>query len=325
MNETVIGEAKNSPLRCRTFVRGLQQMPAILLWVSCGRGSMDSDTKGVLLIVLSATSFGTLGVLGKYASAAGLSIPTVLAYRFLGGTFLIWTLVAYRGNLRRLRGRTLGVAILLGAGFYAAQSGLYFLGLEYMTAGLVGLVLYTYPALVVVLSYVFLDERITRHTVAGLVLAMGGVAVVSGFDPVGADPRGIAVVLGAALVYAGYYVTSHVALADVNSQTLTAYVLPSAGVSFVVFGLATDSLTIPATSYEVTVLAMVALVGTAIPIGAFFAGLAYIGASRASIISSLEPATAVFLGVLLIDEPLAPATVVGGVLVLVGVLVIQRE
>lgn len=286
---------------------------------------MDSDTKGVLLMVLSATSFGTLGVLGKYASAAGLSIPTVLTYRFLGGTLFYWVLVAYNGNLRRLRGRALGIAVLLGAGFYAAQSGLYFLGLEYMTAGLVGLVIYTYPVLVVVLSYIVLDERITSYTVAGLTLALGGVAVVSGLDPMGADPRGVAIVLGAALVYAGYYITSHVALDDVNAQTLTAYVLPSAAASFVVFGLATDSLTIPTTGYEMTVLAAVALLGTAIPIGAFFAGLAYIGASRASIISSLEPATAVVLGVILLDEPLAPATIAGGILVLVGVLVIQRE
>ncbi|MCD2204581.1 DMT family transporter [Halobacterium sp. KA-6] len=286
---------------------------------------MNHDTKGILLIVLSATSFGTLGVLGKYASAADLSIPTVLAYRFLGGTLFFWMIVAYTGNLRRLRGRALGGAVLLGAGFYSVHSGLYFLGLEFMTAGLTGLVIYTYPVLVVVLSYVILDERITRYTVVGLVLALGGVAVVSGFDPAGADPIGIAVVLGAALVYAGYYVTSHIAVDNVNAQTLTAYVLPSAGASFIIFGLVTDSLTIPTTSYEVTILAAIALIGTAIPIGAFFAGLAYIGASRASIIASLEPATAVILGVILLNEPLAPATAVGGLLVLVGVLVIQRE
>lgn len=276
-------------------------------------------------MVISATSFGTLGILGKYASAADLSIPTVLAYRFLGGTLFFWVLVAYSGNLKRLHGRVLGVAVLLGGGFYAAQSGLYFLGLEYMTAGLAGLIVYTYPVIVVVFSYILLDEQTTRYTIVGLALALGGVAVVSGFDPAGADLLGIVVVLGAALVYASYYLTSHVAVEDVDPQTLTAYVLPSAGASFVVFGLATDSLMIPTTGYEVTLLAAVAIVGTAIPIGAFFAGLAYIGASRASIISSLEPTTAVILGVILLDEPLAPATVVGGLLVLVGVLVIQHE
>lgn len=286
---------------------------------------MDSETKGILLVVLSATSFGTLGIFGKYASAAGLTIPTVLTYRFLGGTLFFLPYAAYSGDFKLLRGRPLAVALVLGAGFYAAQSGLYFLGLEYMTAGLVGLVVYTYPVLVVVLSYLLLDERITRSTVVGLILALGGVALVSGVDPAGADPRGIAIVLAAALVYAGYYVTSHVALGGVDARTLTAYVLPSAGVSFVVFGAASGALSIPTTAYEVSVLAAIALVGTTIPIAAFFAGLAYIGASRASIISSLEPATAVLLGVILLDEPLAIATVAGGLLVLVGVIVIQRE
>lgn len=285
---------------------------------------MDSDTKGVLLMVCSATSFGTLGILGKYASAAGLTIPTVLTYRFLGGTLFLWGMTAYSGHLRLLRGRELGIAVLLGTGFYAAQSGLYFLGLEYMTAGLVGLVVYVYPVLVVVLSYLVLGEPITRYTVVGLGLALGGVAVISGVDPAGADPRGIAIVLAAALVYAGYYVTSHVALENVDARTLTAYVLPAAGASFVAFGAATGTLSIPTTSHEVSVLAALALLGTAIPIGAFFAGLASIGASRASVISSLEPATTVVLGVILLDEPLAVATIVGGLLVLAGVIIIQR-
>lgn len=286
---------------------------------------MNNDTKGILLVVLSGTSFGTLGVLGKYAAAAGLSIPTVLTYRFLGASIFFLAFLAHSGQVERLRGRALATAVLLGAGFYAAQSGLYFLGLEYMTAGLVGLVIYTYPVLVVVLSYLFLDEPITRYTVVGLGLAVGGVAVVSGINPAGADPRGIAVVLGAALVYSGYYVTSQVALEDVDAQTLTAYVLPSAGASFIIYGVATRSLTLPTTASEVTILTAIALLATAIPIGALFAGVAYIGASRASIISSLEPATAVVLGVLLLDEPLAMATIVGSVLVLVGVIVIQVE
>ncbi|WP_256301786.1 DMT family transporter [Haloarchaeobius salinus] len=286
---------------------------------------MNNDTKGILLVVLSGTSFGTLGVLGKYAAAAGLSIPTVLTYRFLGASIFFLAFLAYSGQVERLRGRALATAVLLGAGFYAAQSGLYFLGLEYMTAGLVGLVIYTYPVLVVVLSYLFLDEPITRYTVVGLGLAVGGVAVVSGVNPAGADPRGIAVVLGAALVYSGYYVTSQVALEDVDAQTLTAYVLPSAGASFIIYGVATRSLTLPTTASEVTILTAIALLATAIPIGALFAGVAYIGASRASIISSLEPATTVVLGVVLLDEPLAMATIVGSVLVLVGVIVIQME
>lgn len=286
---------------------------------------MDDDIKGVVLMVVSGTTFGTLGVLGKLASEVGLSIPTVLAYRFLFGSLIFWTMLTIGGDLRLLRGRPLAMAFGIGAGFYAAQSGLYFLGLEYMTAGLVGIVIYTYPVFVLGLSLLVLDETITPHTLVALVLAISGVALVVGADPAGADVRGIAVVLAAALVYAGYYVTSHVALTDVDSQILTAHVLPSAAASFVVFGAVTGQLTVPATSYEWGLVGAIGVVGTAIPISAFFAGLGYIGASRASIISSLEPASAVGLGVIVLGEPLTPTTVVGGLLILGGVILIERE
>jgi drug/metabolite transporter (DMT)-like permease len=286
---------------------------------------MDDETKGVLLMVVSGTSFGTLGILGKLASAAGLSIPTVLVYRFVFGSLVFWAMLAAAGKLRFLRGRPLGIAILLGGGCYAAQSGLYFWGLEFMTAGLAGIVVYTYPVFVLVLSFLLLEETITRYTVVALALALGGVALITGVDPAGADPRGIAIVLGAALVYAVYYVTSHATLENVDAQTLTAHVLPAAAVSFLAFGTATGQLTVPAGGYEWGVLFSIGVVGTAIPIGTFFAGLAYIGASRASIVSSLEPASAVLLGVLVLGEPLTLTTVVGGLLVLGGVLLVERE
>jgi drug/metabolite transporter (DMT)-like permease len=286
---------------------------------------MDDETKGMLLLVASGTSFGTLGIFGKLAAGAGLSIPTVLAYRFLIGSLAFWAMLVATGRVTFLRGRSLGLAVLIGAGCYALQSGLYFWGLEFMTAGLVGIVVYTYPVFVLVLSALVLEERITGYTVAALALALGGVALITGADPAGADPRGVAVVLGAAIVYAVYYVLSHATLEDVGSWPLTAHVLPAAAASFVVFGATTGQLVVPESAFEWGVLTGLGVLGTAVPIGTFFAGLGYVGASRASIISSLEPASAVVLGLVVLGEPVAPTTVLGGALVLVGVLLIERE
>jgi drug/metabolite transporter (DMT)-like permease len=77
---------------------------------------MEDQTKGILYMVVSGTAFGTLGILGKLASQAGLSIPTVLAYRFVIGSLILWTALALRGDVRLLRGRALAVAVLLGPG-----------------------------------------------------------------------------------------------------------------------------------------------------------------------------------------------------------------
>ncbi|NEU56909.1 DMT family transporter [Halorussus sp. MSC15.2] len=281
------------------------------------------DRVGTGLVLVSAAGFATLGVFGELAAAAGLSIPTVLTFRFLLATLVVWLLLGARGELRPLRGRPLAVGVLLGGVGYAAMSGLFFWGLTFMTAGLVGIVLYTYPVFVVGAAAVGLDEPVTRRTVTALVAALAGVALVTGADPAGADPRGVAVVLAAALVYAGYITASRSALATVDPQVLTAHVLPAAAISYLAFGTATGRLAVPATGYEWALVVAIAVVATAVPIFAFFAGLRRIGASEASIVSTAEPVLTLLLGAAVLGEPITPATVVGGALVLGGVLLVQ--
>ncbi|UPV73843.1 DMT family transporter [Halorussus limi] len=281
------------------------------------------DRAGTALVLVSAAGFGTLGVFGELAADAGLSIPTVLAFRFLLATVVVWLVLGACGRLRLLRGRSLAVGVALGAVGYAAMSGLFFWGLTFMTAGLVGIVLYTYPVFVVGAAALRLDEPVTRRTVASLAAALAGVALVTGADPAGADPRGVAVVLAAAVVYAGYITASRSALATVDPQVLTAHVLPGAAVSYLAFGTATGGLATPATDYEWALVVAIAVVATALPIFAFFAGLRRIGASDASIVSTAEPVVTLLLGAAVLGEPITTATVVGGALVLGGVLLAQ--
>ncbi|ELY56348.1 DMT family transporter [Natronococcus jeotgali] len=290
-----------------------------------GRLAPTRDRIGIALVLASGVGFGTLGIFGLYAQRAALSIPTVLAFRFLLAALAVWMLLAVRGRLTVLRGRTLAIALGLGAFGYATQSGLYFLGLEYMTAGLVAIVLYTYPAFVVVIAVAGLDERATPAMGVALCLALGGVALVTGADPAGASPIGIAVVLGAAVAYAGYISVSRALLVSVDPLVLTAHMLPAAGGVFVAIGAATGELSVPTAPSAWLLLACLAVPATALPVIAFFAGLRYVGASRAGIVSTVEPPVTVGLGAALFAEPVTAATVVGGALILLGVVVLERE
>ena len=285
----------------------------------------NDETHGIGLMVVSATSFGTLGIFGKMAMSAGLPIATVLAFRFGLASLVLWAGLSALGRLRRLHGRNLLYGLLLGGVFYAVQSGLYFVGLAYMTAGLVGIIIYVYPVLVVALSVVLLDEAVTIQVLLSLILAIGGVVLVMGADPEGASVTGVAVVFIAAFVYAGYFVLSHTAVEDVDTQLLTAHVMPAAAVSFLLFGLVSGTIMWPRGGGEWSVLLALALVSTVLPLLAFFAGMRHVGATRASVISSLEPATAVVLGALYLGEPVTLPTVVGGAMIFAGVLLIHLE
>ncbi|WP_411966679.1 DMT family transporter [Haloferax sp. YSSS75] len=282
-----------------------------------------SDRLGTALVVVSALGFGTLGIFGKLAASAGLSIPTVLTFRFLFATVLVWSWLGVRGSLRLLSGRDLLVGLGLGCFGYATMSLLYFLGLEYLTAGLTGIVLYTYPVFVVALAVAVLGEPVTRRTLVALVVALAGVVLITGADPAGADPRGVFIVLLAAIVYATYIVVSRQTLATVDSRTLTAHVLPAATVSFLVFGSATGELQIPTTGESWLIIAGIAVVATVVPIVAFFAGLSRIGASRTSIVSTIEPAGTLALGAFILGEPVTLVTLAGGALVVTGVVLVE--
>ncbi|WP_224449786.1 DMT family transporter [Haloprofundus salilacus] len=311
----------------------------MLLWILTNSETMDShgdrdrssERVGMVLVVVSAVGFGTLAVLGELAFAAGLNVPSVLALRFALATLLVWAVLVARrrragaSERLRLRGRLLFVAVALGLVGYTGQSALFFWGLEYLTAGVTTLVLYTYPAFVLVLSALFLGEPLTQRRLVALPLVLGGVALVAGVDPVGVSSVGIAIVLGSAVVYSGYIVVSRVALADTDGLVLAGHVLPAAAVSFFAYGTTTGSLALPATPSGWFTVVGIAVLATVVPVVTFFGGIRRIGASRAGLVSTVEPIVAVVLGVLLLDEPLPPTTFVGGALVLVGVWLIHVE
>jgi drug/metabolite transporter (DMT)-like permease len=65
-----------------------------------------------------------------------------------------------------------------------------------------------------------------------------------------------------------------------------------------------------------------AVLGTALAIAAFLAGMARVGSAWASIASSFEPVFTVALGVVVLGDQLSPGKVVGGVAVVAGAVLL---
>jgi len=286
---------------------------------------MRPATRGLLLALLSALGFGTLAIFGRLSAIVGLDLSSLLAFRFGLATPMVWLPLVARGNVTLLRGRDLGLAVVLGAGGYATMSFLFLSGVNRIGAGLGAIVLYVYPALVVLLAATVLDERITRVTVFAVSLAIGGVGLVVTGQPATVDVGGILTVLLAATVYAGYITLSGTVLDRVSPTVLTAHVVPAASLTFLLQGLLTGSMQVPATPPQWGVALGIAVFATAIPILTFFGAVTHIGASRTSIVSTLEPVFTVVLGALLLGESLSPIAAVGGAAVLGGVFLVQYE
>src|SRR4029078_5754521 len=113
---------------------------------------------GIGLIVVSAAGYATGSVLARPIYDTGIDWLTLVQWRFLVGALLgwVWVFVSTerRASLGRLPRRALVVALAPGA-LFTRKRGAYYAGLETVPAALAGVLVYTYPVIVAVLSLRF--------------------------------------------------------------------------------------------------------------------------------------------------------------------------
>lgn len=162
---------------------------------------MRESTTGALLVFGAAVGFGTLGIF--VAVAIDLPLSRLLPARFAVATLVVAGLVLVRGWAFPRSRREWTTTLVLGV-VYTAMTVFFFRSLDFLTAGIATIVLYTYPTFVVALSATFLGEAVTARKLVALGLATGGVALVVGVGSIRVHPVGVGLALGAAAGYAVY-------------------------------------------------------------------------------------------------------------------------
>ncbi|WP_420630594.1 DMT family transporter [Candidatus Leptofilum sp.] len=205
--------------------------------------------------------------------------------------------------------------------------------LQYLSSGLAAILITTNPAITVLLAHFFLpDESLNRRKSFGVVLALGGTILlaVSGesglVDVSQANPLGYILMLiamtmaGAAAIYIRKYLGGYNAF-DVASIRMFVAALVVMPLSTLIIGF--DLQNVTATGY--TALVYAALAGT-------FAGLLLavynvkrFGATAAAMSGYVIPIFAGLGGVLLLDEQITAVMIVGVVLIVGGIMIINRS
>ena len=287
-------------------------------------------SSGTLICLASASAFGAMGVLGKLAYDDGATVGTLLAVRFGLAALLFWALIAASGaigELRALARRDVLIALGLGALGYAAQAGAYFAALARMDAGLLSLLLYTYPALVAVAAIALGRDRFDARRLAALVLASSGLVLVLATAGTGElDPLASALGLAAAVVYSAYILVSGSIVERVPARVFSTLVCTGAAVTLTVGSALLGELRLGEVGGAGWGwLACLALISTVGAVSLFFIGIGRVGPTVASILSTVEPVVTVVLAFVVFGEVLGAAQLLGGVLVLGSVLVLYAR
>lgn len=282
----------------------------------------DRKTLGVVLVIGSACCFGTLGIFGKLAYRLGLSTPQLLTYRFALAATLLWLANAVLRQPLPPRRSLVGLVIMGGAG-YVGQSASYFSALHFIPASTNALLLYTYPVVVTLLAALLFGESLGWLKLGAVFLAFVGTLLVIDAQLRAAPLIGIVLGLGSAAFYTGYILLGSRLLPGLPPLASTATIMTAAAVVWGAFAGATGQLAVAWTVPRVALIGSFAVVGTAIPILTFILGLRLVGASRAAILSTFEPASTVLLAVIVLGESGNSLQYVGGALIVLSVLVLE--
>ncbi len=290
---------------------------------------------GALCAVLGVLGFSFKAILIKLAYAAyPVDAVTLLALRMLYSAPFFVAMAWWAGrspSTRPLsRDDRMQLALRGFVGYYLA-SLLDFMGLEHVTAAFERLVLFLYPTIVVLLSAAWLRVRITRRIVVALVVSYAGIALVFASDLRSTgDPQAVltggALVFGSAFLYAVYLVRAGPVIGRIGSMRFIAWAMIVSSV----FVLAQFVLTRPLAALAVPpaihllVLAM-AVFSTVLPTWLIAEAVQRIGANASSQVGSLGPVFTIFLGALLLDEPVRAIQLLGAALVLLGVTLVARR
>lgn len=285
------------------------------------------QTKGILYIILSSTSFGVMPVLAKLSYSKGMSTYTVLFLRFgLAALMLLCYLFLKGISLKLTRREAVMVAGLGAFGYSATALGL-FLSYRYISSGLATNILYIYPVIVTVVSLFLYKEKFYTAKAISLALCVLGVFTMAGDTSSKISPKGILLALASAGFYSFYVLgTSHSEVKKINSFVMTFYLSVTASAIMFVIGLFSNNLNLSTiTSYSLICIILLALISTVVALMAFLEGVRIIGPSNASILSTLEPVVSLILGVLILKENLTLRIASGCFMIILSVLILARQ
>jgi drug/metabolite transporter (DMT)-like permease len=187
-------------------------------------------------------------------------------------------------------------------------------------SGFAGLMLAAVPIVGTVVSWLLGDRHaLSRVRLVGLAVGVLGVAALVGLDWAGGtiDPLSVAELLVVAVCYAVAPAMAVRKLAHVPSMGVVSLSLAVVAVLYLPVTVFSVHTGLPSPDVVVSVLVL-ALVCTALAFVLFFDLIAEAGPVRATVITFVNPAVAVALGVIVLSEPLTVGTMIGFPLVLLG-------
>jgi len=304
------------------------------------RNKLSPVSIGFCFAIASAIMFAIRPIFVKLVYQQGVDSTTLIALRMLFSVPIYIALLFYFLRDPKLRSRLITpdskstaqlitqISIVGILGYYFA-SFFDLLGLQYVTAQLGRILLYSYPTFVVILGAIFFNKPITLRTVVSLLFTYIGIAVIFGHDfNVFGDNvlTGAFFILASAISFSIYLLYSKPLIEQVGSRLFTCLALISASIGIFIHFLLTHSIADTAVNNQALFLILlIAIFCTVIPTFFTTAAISRIGADRTGIVAMIGPGFTSIFAVSILNEDFTIYHLIGIALTILGVSVLKRN
>ena len=285
----------------------------------------------MLFAVLGIVFFSAKAVIVKLAYQYHIDYLTLLLFRMTFSVPFYIAIAFWKKPKAKNNLKSVDWAWLFFFGFigYYLASLFDFMGLQYLTAGLERIILFIYPTIVVLLSWIFFKTKLTKNQFIAIIVTYIGV-LVAFWDEIGL--KGDDVILGgffiflSAVTYASYLVGSGWLIPKFGMIQFTSYAMIVSTVVVCVHFLFQGDYDVFKYPKEVYLLGLaMAIFSTLIPSFLVSAAIERLGASTFSIFGSLGPISTIVLAFVFLDERITVLQIVGMFIVIFGVTFISLK
>lgn len=286
--------------------------------------------RGTVYVLMSAVCCAFLSILAKTAYGMGYT-PLMLLFmeKFLAGAVQWVILSLFQKRLLKVSAGQFKHLLLMTLCGSAFSSLGFFYALHYLDASVATILLFTNPAVVIILAAIFYREPFRPLQLLSLAACITGGILVVGLSFSGdlaLPPVGVALGLWASfgLGFHTFY-AQRVLGEGLHPLTITTYTNSIACLlfSFLARPVFLFNGQLTASMWGLAVL--LALLSSVLPNFLSLQGIKLIGASRAALVASFELPCNVFLAALFLGERLTSTQLLGALLVLAGVLLVHWD
>lgn len=279
-----------------------------------------------VFVLTAGILWGMIGIFVRRLNALSLSSMDIVAVRAtVTAVLLFFCLLVYKRDMLKIQIRDIWCFIGTGIFSIVFFNYCYFKAMTLTSLSVAAILLYTAPAIVMLLSAVLFRETITGAKVVALIATFAGCVLVTGVTGNNAvlSVGGILTGLGAGLGYALYSVFSRFAIKrGYHSLTISFYTFLFAAVGSLPFAKIPQIVGACQKDRGMPVFYLFfGLFSTVLPYIFYTLGLTGMENGKASIIASVEPVAATMVGIILFHEKMTVNGIIGTVLVL-GAIVI---